>query len=61
MSGEMLDAWNAAKSSLAPTSIYLTHELIQDLKACANQEGLGFHSLIRIILTRAVQEWKKAS
>ena len=60
MNDKEAEAWKRAKATVHPTSIRLPPQLLAELKTYAEEEGLGLHALIRMILTRAVRDRKSA-
>jgi predicted DNA binding CopG/RHH family protein len=56
MSHDHASSWENAKSKVHPTSIRLPPSLLIELKKKASENGLGLHSYIRMILTRAVKQ-----
>jgi len=60
MTGEQLKDWNEFKAKIHPTSLRLPPELLEELRKYAKEEGLGLHSLIKMLLTRAVRDRKSA-
>jgi hypothetical protein len=56
LEGERLAKWNAAKEKIHPTSIRLPSELLAKLKRGAEENGLGLHSYIRMLLTQALKK-----
>ena len=59
LSGKELESWEKARETVHPSSIRLPKELVGKLRQYAEDEGLTYHSLIRMLLTRSVREHEK--
>jgi len=56
MRPERASSWENSKSKVHPTSIRLPPSLLIELKKKASENGLGLHSYIRMVLTKAVKQ-----
>ena len=56
LEGKRLETWKAAKAKINPTSIRLPPDLLAELKQKAEENGLGLHSYIRMVLTQALKK-----
>ncbi len=50
------EAWEKTRAQVHPTSIRLPPALLKELKKNAEENGLGLHAYIRMLLTKAVKE-----
>lgn len=56
MTNAEAEAWEKARAKVHPTSIRLPPALLKELKKKAEENGLGLHAFIRMLLTRAIKK-----